>query len=588
MYSSATSQRTYKSFILLLIGYLLILLLLVGIYSDHLGQKEAELERQKRQFAGLEYLGKLETIRMLIVEYKENSTQTHDKKRLIEAIKLHLKDFKISQPQLIDGFKRLEGELTLDGTLDELLDALWLEGFSTVNTYDTHFFEEKGSYFLSILSTYFLPELGYDTAYLKSILEYDSNGSIVESRDHALGEHIQVIQKKVQEIDHIIHILAQKDGYDELLLLASQLKTSFALIKPTGFSSQSHKFPTVNAHEYKRRLDAMSEIARRLDAKVKSHFNNQLQASESRLHYQISLYKGEFLFLFIFLTLLFSYLYMMIRSNRLKDKELLLRHKELERFNHSLQTKIHDEVQKNRLKDEQIFSQSKMAQLGEMINMMAYQWKQPLAGISAASININLKAQLGEINPEELHKQTETIASFVRSISRTIDDFRNFFKPNQEQRTTTFPTIATDVLTLMGEQLKSENITLIEEYGTHEEFENCPSELRQVVLNIINNIRDLLITQQIKEPRITIKNYESPTKHILEISGNAQGVTDEFLAHLFDPYSDTNKLQSSAALGLHVARGIIEKYCNGSLKVSNPDHSILFTIKLYKEKPKGH
>lgn len=566
--------------ILLLAGYLVVVLLVAGIYTDLLEQKEKELQRQKRQVAGLEYLKALDDTRLRIVHYKElfaRDGNSADKKELDRSVGRLLETQKITQPALQAKLSHLKKHNYPTELLEEILDPIALEGFKAVGTYDIHFYEDKESYFFSILSTYFIPELSYDLAYLKSMLPADTNDSLTQNNREMFTWHIAPVEKSLVEIEHLVRILSAEGKYTELTYLVAEMKKTFALLRP------SEDFSTASVDIYKKLIDTMQQLSQKLEWRVDSHFNNLFEIEESTLHYAVRLYKGEFIFLLLLLSVLFFYLFRSLRLNHTKDAELYKRQKELELFNSSLQGKIHDEVKKNRDKDEMLFNQSRLAQMGEMINMMAYQWRQPLSGISAASMSIELKTQLDQCDKEGVIRQTANISSFVKHISDTIDDFRNFFRSGRKREHITFPQIVSDVLKIIEPQLRYESIAVTEQYGDRGTFENLPGELRQVVLNLIKHIQHTLAEQKVHNPAITIRSYESPEEHILDISGNAVNINESSIRQLFDPYTPSPGESRSSAMGLHISRSIVEKFCNGTLEAANPDHTILFRIRLNKE-----
>jgi phosphoglycerate-specific signal transduction histidine kinase len=145
-------------------------------------------------------------------------------------------------------------------------------------------------------------------------------------------------------------------------------------------------------------------------------------------------------------------------------------HKEqqnLQKLNQSLEKRVAEEVQKNRDKDRIMYQQSRLAQMGEMISMIAHQWRQPLSSINAIGVNLKLKALLSEENSqyvEEVIPQLEKIESIVQYMSSTIDDFRNFYRPNKEQVQITLNTPLKKAVQLMKATLNSHDITVHEIY----------------------------------------------------------------------------------------------------------------------------
>jgi len=191
----------------------------------------------------------------------------------------------------------------------------------------------------------------------------------------------------------------------------------------------------------------------------------------------------------------------------------------------------HEKEQENILKQ-----QSKLAQMGEMISMIAHQWRQPLSAISSLSTGMNLKARLGNLNNEMILELSNNITQHSKHLSETIDDFREFFKPNKEKSEADFNSIVQGVLNIIEVSITTQNIKIIKELECHCRFNTYPNEIKQVVLNLIKNAEDALIENKIKNPYIKIRSYIQDTYATLEISDNAGGISEDIIENIFDPY----------------------------------------------------
>ena len=251
------------------------------------------------------------------------------------------------------------------------------------------------------------------------------------------------------------------------------------------------------------------------------------------------------------------------------------RTKEVEALNETLQQKIDEEVAKNREKDKQMLEQARLAQLGEMLGMIAHQWRQPLSAISSANIALNMKAQLQQLDPQSIIELTNKIEELTQHLSTTIDDFRNFFKSDKEKKHTTYTEIVEKSLQIVKSSLKNKNIELLVDLKSDVGFETYPSEIEQVVLNLIKNAEDALIENGIQNPCIKISSH----KNILQIRDNAGGIPQEIMDKIFDPYFSTKNLNGTG-LGLYMSKIIVEEHCKGKLSVSNDKEGAVFTIEL--------
>jgi hypothetical protein len=257
--------------------------------------------------------------------------------------------------------------------------------------------------------------------------------------------------------------------------------------------------------------------------------------------------------------------------------------KELEDINNSLEEKVKQEVDKNRQKDQAMLHQSKLAQMGEMISMIAHQWRQPLTAINSISLGINLKATLGTLDTETLLKLTEDISNHSKHLSTTIDDFRDFFKPKKEQKDTDFNEIIKSVLKIIEVSINTKNIQIIKELECTQTFKSYPNEIKQVLLNLLKNAEDALMEREIEDAYIKIKTYTSQTSYILEISDNAGGIPNDIIDKVFEPYFSTKTKKDGTGLGLYMSKTIIEEHCHGKLDVSNDKNGAVFKIEITRE-----
>jgi len=255
--------------------------------------------------------------------------------------------------------------------------------------------------------------------------------------------------------------------------------------------------------------------------------------------------------------------------------------KRIEELNKSLEEKISIEVAKSRQKDQQMIQQSRLAQMGEMISMIAHQWRQPLTAISATSATIHYKAKKDLIDKEFLLERTNRISEYSKHLSSTIDDFREFFKPDKEQKETTFEELLRSVFGIVEASLVQQNITLHQSLRYTDSFQSYPNELKQVILNLIKNAEDILIEKDISDPYIKLETYKDKSTIILEISDNGGGVDSSIMDKIFDPYFSTKLKKDGTGLGLYMSKTIIEDHCQGKLYVHNSADGAVFSIVLY-------
>ncbi len=254
--------------------------------------------------------------------------------------------------------------------------------------------------------------------------------------------------------------------------------------------------------------------------------------------------------------------------------------KKIEELNRDLEKRVEEEVKKNREKDKQLLHQSRLAQMGEMISMIAHQWRQPLSAISSCSLAINVKAKLGKLDKESAVELSEKISEYSQHLSSTIDDFRDFFKPNRGKEETTYESLVKSALSIVEVSLKNRSVDVRLDLQCDALLTTYPNELKQVILNLIKNAEDAVVERKIPEPYIEIKSYSEDNKAVLEVRDNAGGVPDNIIDKIFDPYFSTKLEKNGTGLGLYMSKMIVEEHCNGKLEVENGPEGAIFKITL--------
>jgi len=254
--------------------------------------------------------------------------------------------------------------------------------------------------------------------------------------------------------------------------------------------------------------------------------------------------------------------------------------KELEKrqveFQVLLKKQVEKEVTKNREKDRALLQQSRLAQMGEMISMIAHQWRQPLSAISAASGSISIKAKRGKLDNDIAIEFSGKISQYAQHLSATIEDFRNFFKDKKTKETTSLEQLVLKSLNIVTHSLENKQISLITEFKNKTEIETYANEVQQVLLNIIKNAEDILIEKSIDKPQISV----SVNSRTINISDNAGGIDEAIIDKIFEPYFSTKTEKDGTGLGLYMSKTIIEQHCKGKLSATNTEEGALFTIEL--------
>ncbi len=248
----------------------------------------------------------------------------------------------------------------------------------------------------------------------------------------------------------------------------------------------------------------------------------------------------------------------------------------LKRLSVELERRVQEEAAKNREKDHLLIQQSRQAAMGEMIGNIAHQWRQPLNALGLLLANIKDAYQFNELTEDYLNESTAKGAQLVQKMSATIDDFRNFFKPNREKVFFSPYRAIIETLSLIEASLKNHNIEVRVEGDLDVQVLGFPNEYSQVLLNVVGNAKDALLERQVEAGRITVRLLTEGNRVKVAVSDNAGGVPGEIMDKIFDPYFTTRT--KGTGIGLYMSKTIIENNMNGELRVYNGDTGAVFEI----------
>jgi signal transduction histidine kinase len=229
-------------------------------------------------------------------------------------------------------------------------------------------------------------------------------------------------------------------------------------------------------------------------------------------------------------------------------------------------------------KDKMLTLQSKQAVMGEMISMIAHQWRQPLSTVTLSISNLQVKKLLGEeINPAEVDKALENISDTVVYLSQTIDDFQTYFRPDKELNNIDINELIQKAIAFVEPRLKKTDIEI--QFFSQQPIEvmTYTNELIQVLLNIINNAVDELISRDIKHPQVIINIFNREEAVAISIADNAGGIDEEHLDSIFEPYFST-KGKNGTGLGLYMSQMIMQKQFHTEIEVKSTNYGSIFTI----------
>lgn len=267
-----------------------------------------------------------------------------------------------------------------------------------------------------------------------------------------------------------------------------------------------------------------------------------------------------------------------INDRKQAELALIQQSNSLEQLNLSLQERISDEVRQNREKDRLMMLQGRQAAMGEMISNIAHQWRQPLNNLGLMIQGLQLDYTYGELTEEHLKQSTEHGMELIQFMSSTIDDFRNFFKPNKQKSRFSLQTVAQRALGFVSASLEDNRIETRLEVLHEATAYGFPNECAQALINLLNNARDALREHRPALPCITISINLAAEGPCIAVSDNGGGIPPEIIDRIFEPYYTTKEQGQGTGIGLYMAKTIIEKNMGGHLTAHNHENGAVFTI----------
>jgi signal transduction histidine kinase len=291
-----------------------------------------------------------------------------------------------------------------------------------------------------------------------------------------------------------------------------------------------------------------------------------------------------------------------ITERKQVEQALQEKTRQLEDLTRNLEKKVAEEIAVRMKNERMMMQQSKMAAMGEMLGAIAHQWRQPLNVVGLIVQRIEDAYARGKLDREYLEETVEKAMSQIHHMSKTIDDFRSFYKPDKEKTVFNAMRAVGDVLSLVSAQLAADNIKYRLTCHTHgKTFENAAdvvfcsekavegfrNEFEHAILNLINNARDAIIEKNARGGIVASERgllsfdfYDANGKVIIKVSDNGGGIPPEAMRSIFDPYFTTKETTKGTGLGLYMSKVIVEDHMRGKLSVDNTDGGVIFTIEL--------
>jgi len=259
--------------------------------------------------------------------------------------------------------------------------------------------------------------------------------------------------------------------------------------------------------------------------------------------------------------------------NSLEDK-VFQKTKELRVLNSSLEVKIKKEIENSRKKDQIMFQQAKLASMGEMLQNIAHQWRQPLGAIMMIIQSFQTKFYAGKLNEEFIESRVNDAFTLSKNMSATLEDFQTYFNPHKIRKQFYLKSVIEKSIQLSKYQLTKENIQIKIDIKHDVKIYSYENELTHILLNLINNSKDAFVNKHINNKTILIIVKESQEFIIINFIDNAGGIKEDIIQKIFEPYFTTKHQSVGTGIGLYMSKQIIEKHIKGKIMYKNIKYKI--------------
>lgn len=267
-------------------------------------------------------------------------------------------------------------------------------------------------------------------------------------------------------------------------------------------------------------------------------------------------------------------------AHDLLERQIAERTYELDMTIAALREEITDRVktvEELNSKDRLLIQQNRLAAMGEMVNNIAHQWRQPLNTLGLNIQRVALFYEIGEFNQEFLEKSTQEAMNLIQHMSQTIDDFRNFFKPDKEKVGFSLNDAINRTVALIEGSFQNQNLKIYTRSCGEPVIKGYQNEFCQALLNIIQNARDALLNRKIRDGALIISTSVQNGKTIITIKDNAGGIPEEVMDKIFEPYFTTKGAQGTG-IGLFMSKKIIENNMGGRITAHNTESGAEFIL----------
>ncbi len=263
----------------------------------------------------------------------------------------------------------------------------------------------------------------------------------------------------------------------------------------------------------------------------------------------------------------------------LQTVEKIYLKKQLQEHKRMLERKLQQQLELLSQKDDLLLQQSKLAAMGEMMDIVAHQWKQPLGIIRMHGDMVGELLEDETLDTQSVQECRESVALQVQHLLDTLEEFRAFFRPGGDTENTSIDTLFDSLRLLLHDDLIKNRITLQLPEKTDLFLQINPGELKHLFINLINNARDAFNQNGCDERTVTIAARQEGSSLHISVEDSAGGIEEKIMENIFMPHFTTRQQQGGTGMGLYMCRMIAQKY-GGTISVQNGAKGARFAIKL--------
>ncbi len=396
-----------------------------------------------------------------------------------------------------------------------------------------------------------------------------------------IGYLVDITKDKDHEALYANIINTTAEGFWLLDSGLSILDVNYSLCAMLGYTKDEmigkNPFDFIHAHEHnlcKEQADLIDDVSNRiyeLSFETKKGKTLHMLTNATTMNDQYGNIKT-----FAFMT--------DISKQKKIEEELRERQEKIEEINDSLESRIQQEVEKNREKDQMMYQQSRLASMGEMIGNIAHQWRQPLNIMALVMQDIYISDQLGNLTSEKIEASYEKSNNLLQYMSQTIDDFRNFFQHGGEETEFSVKEAIESVYSLVSTNLSYNHIQCLIEVQQDSIVQGGLNEFKQVLINILNNAQEAIESNSSLKKEINVLITSENDNAFISVKDDGGGIAEDLLSKIFDPYFTTKNQTQGTGLGLYMSKQIIENSMCGSLNARNIENGAEFMISIPTKK----